>query len=166
MRLEILDKIHEGQQGIFKYRERAKGLGREIQDLVQKCKVCVLQRGNKSEPLITTPLGDRPWQIVTSDLFELKGVDYLIIKDYFSRYVEVTGTQKTTKSSEVIRALTRYLLDMGSRNKCDLTMVLSLTVQDYLTLLKNEDSNIAQVVLDFPKQIEKLSGELELLRIF
>ena len=47
-----------------------------------------------------------------------------------------------------------------------MTMVLSLTVQNPRTLLRNEDSNIAQVVLDFPKQMEKLSVVLELLRIF
>ena len=68
--------------------------------------------------------------------------------------------QKTTKSSEVIRA--DYLLDMGSWSKCNLTMVLSLTAQNSLTLLRNGDSGIAQVILDFPKQMEKLSGELKL----
>ena len=74
--------------------------------------------------------------------------------------------QKIMKSSEVIRALKVYLLDIGSHSKCDLTMVLSLTLQNSLTLLRNRDSNIAQVVRDFPKQMEKLSVELELLRIF
>ena len=111
MRLEILHKIHEGHQGIAKCRERAKnsvwwpGHSREIQDLVQQCRVCALQSENKPEPLITTPLPDRPWQVVATDLFELKGVDYLIVIDYFSRYVEVAAMQTTTKSSEVIRAL-------------------------------------------------------------
>ena len=111
MRLEILDKIHEGHQGIAKCRERDKnsvwwpGLSREIQDLVQQCRVCALQRENKPEPLITTPLPDRPWQVVATDLFELKGVVFLIVIDYFSRYVEVAAMQTTTKSSEVIRAL-------------------------------------------------------------
>ena len=62
--------------------------------------------------------------------------------------------------------LSRYWLGMESRSKCNLTMVLSLTVQNSLTLLKNGDSSIAQVVLDFPKQMEKLIGELELSRIF
>ena len=42
---------------------------------------------------------------------------------------------------------------MGSQSKCDLTMVLSLTVQNSPTLLRNGDSSIAQVALDFPKQI-------------
>ena len=111
MRLEILDKIHEGHQGFAKCRERAKnsvrgtGLSREIQDPVQQCRVCALQRENKPEPLITTPLPDRPWQVVATDLFELKGVNYLIVIDYFSRYVEVAAMQTTTKSNEVIRAL-------------------------------------------------------------
>ena len=83
MRLEILDKIHEGHQGIAKCRERAKGsvwwpgLSREIQDLVQQCRTCALHRDNKPEPLIATPLPDRPWQIVATDLFQMKGMDYL-----------------------------------------------------------------------------------------
>jgi len=111
MRLVILDKIHEGHQGITKCRERAKnsvwwpGLSREIQDLVQQCRVCALQRDNKPKTLITTPFPDRPWRIVATDLFELKSVDYLIVIDYVSRYMEVAAMQKTTKSNEVIRAL-------------------------------------------------------------
>ena len=70
------------------------------------------------------------------------------------------------KSSEVIRALKVYLLDIGSHSKCDLTMVLSLTVQNPLTLLRNGDSNIAQVVLDFPQANGKVEPGVELLRIF
>ena len=111
IQLEILDKIHEGQQGIAKCRERAKssvwwpGLSREIQDLVQQCRICALHRGNKPEPLIATPLPDRPWQIVATDLSKMKGMDYLIVIDYYSSYVEVAAMTKTTKSSEVIRAL-------------------------------------------------------------
>ena len=111
MRLEILDKIHEGHQGIAKCREHAKssvwwpGLSREIQDLVQQCRTCALHRDNKPEPLIATPWPDRPWQIVATDLFQMKGIDYLIVIDYCSRYVEVAAMTKTTKSSEIIRAL-------------------------------------------------------------
>ena len=110
MRLEI-DKIHEGHQGIAKCREPVKGsvwwpgLSREIHDLVQQCRTCALHRDNKPEPLIATPLPDRQWQIVATDLFQMKGMDYLIVIDYYSRYVEVAAMTKTTKSSEVIRAL-------------------------------------------------------------
>ena len=111
MRLEILDKIHEGHQGIAKCRERAKGsvwwtgLSREIQDLVYQCRTFALHRDNKPEPLIATPLPDPPWQIVATDPFLMKGMDHLIVIDYYSRYVEVAGMTKTIKSSEIIRAL-------------------------------------------------------------
>ena len=46
MRLEVLDKIHQGHQGITKCRERAKqavwwlGLSRQIQDMVESCRIC------------------------------------------------------------------------------------------------------------------------------
>ena len=46
------------------------------------------------------------WQKVASVLHELKGMDYLVAFDYFSRYVKVAGMEKTTKSTEIIRALT------------------------------------------------------------
>jgi len=76
-----------------------------MQDLVQQCGTCALHRDNKPEPLIATPLPDRTWQIVATDLFQMRGMDYLIVIDYYSRYVEVAAMTKTTRSSEVIRAL-------------------------------------------------------------
>ena len=43
--------------------------------------------------------------MIGTDLFELDNLNYLIVVDYFSRYIEVAAMQKTTKSHEVIRAL-------------------------------------------------------------
>jgi len=81
------------------------GLSREVQDLVQQCRTCALHRDNKTEPLIATPLPDHPLKVVATDLFQMKGIDYLIVIDYYSRCLEVAAMTKTTKSSEVIRAL-------------------------------------------------------------
>ena len=81
MRLEILDKIHVGHQGIENCRERARssvrwpGISRETQDLVQQCRTCALHRDNKPEPFIATPFPNRPWQVMATELFELKGMD-------------------------------------------------------------------------------------------
>ena len=139
------------------------GLSWEIQNLVQQCRVCGLQRDNKHEPLIMTPLPDHPWQVVGTDLFELTSVDYrIVIHYYFSIYMDVAATQKTTKSSEVVRALKSIFARRGiPEQACH-----SLTVQNSATLPRNGDSTIAQVVLNFPMQnLEKLSRELELWRI-
>ena len=52
-----------------------------------------------------TPFPERPWQMIGTDLFEHEKLNYLIVVDYFSRYIEVAAIQKTTKSHEVITAL-------------------------------------------------------------
>ena len=96
MRLDVLDRIHEAHQGIVKCRERAKasvwwpGLSKQLEEVVNKCPTCIKERVNAAEPEIPSDLPDRPWQKVAADLFELKGQPYLLVTDYFSRYVEVS----------------------------------------------------------------------------
>ena len=66
MRLEMLDRIHEGHQGITKCRERAKksvwwpGLSLQIEELVKGCRRCAEQRVDRKEPIIPSPVPSRP----------------------------------------------------------------------------------------------------------
>ena len=102
MRLDVLDRIHEAHQGITKCRERTKasvwwpGLSKQLGELVNNCSTCIKERVNVAEPVIPSDLPDRPWQKVAADLFELKGLPYLLVIDYFSRYVEVGKLSRTT----------------------------------------------------------------------
>ena len=52
-----------------------------------------------------TPLPERPWQIIGSDLFTLKNTNYSLVVDYYSRYVEVITFRGSTSSKSVIAAL-------------------------------------------------------------
>ena len=110
LREETLKKLHEGHQGITRCRLRARvsvwwpGLSKHLSDYVSKCPECIRDSTPHKEPLIPTPLPQYPWQQVGSDLFTLKGVNYLVVVDYFSRYPEVT-TLKTTTSDAVISAM-------------------------------------------------------------
>ena len=52
---------------------------------------------------MSTPLPDYPWQVVTTDLFELNGDKYVLVVDYFSRFPEVIKLSSTT-SAVVIAA--------------------------------------------------------------
>ena len=48
-----------------------------------------------------TDLPDYPWQVVGTDIFEIKGTHYLITVDYFSCYPEVTKLTSTMSSSVI-----------------------------------------------------------------
>ena len=123
LRLEVLDKIHQGHQGIVKCRARAKesawwpGLSREIQDMIQGCRLCLQHKVNTPEPLIPSKFPERPWQEIGIDFFYSKGRDYLLIVDYFSRFIEVSAMQKTKKADDDISALKKHSLDMGFQKK-------------------------------------------------
>ena len=123
MRLDILDKLHEGHLGITKCRERAKrsvwwpGLSKQLEDMILNCNVCIKERSNKVEPLIPSVLPDRPWQKIGTDLFELKGKPYLLCIDYFSRFAEVALLSKNTTSPDVITHLKSWFARHGIPDK-------------------------------------------------
>ena len=107
LRLDVLDKLHEGHQGIVKCRERAKasvwwpGLSKQLGDLVQQCTTCAKERYVPPETLMPSALPQRPWQKVGTDLFEWHKNTYVLIVDYFSRYIEVAKMQATTSRATV-----------------------------------------------------------------
>ena len=107
---QTLQKIHSGHQGITKCSLRVTsavwwpGVKQQLENLVHKCPECSKAAQAPRQPLICTPLPQHPWEKVASDLFEMDGKTYLLVVDYFSRYVEVQ-TLSTTTSASVIKAL-------------------------------------------------------------
>ncbi|KAK7109817.1 hypothetical protein V1264_013798 [Littorina saxatilis] len=107
LREEMLNRIHEGHLGITKCRERAKstvwwpGINENIKQRVSACQHCEEKRpSQRSEPLMTTELPDRPFQMVAADLCDFKGQSYLVLIDYYSRYLEIAHLPRET--SEVV----------------------------------------------------------------
>lgn len=110
LRSDILKKIHDGHQGLTKCRERAKssvwwpGLSAELKNLVMSCHTCQEQRrAQQKEPLISTPLPDRPWKRIGLDLCEHNKNNYLVISDYYSRFLEVLHLPSTTSTQVILR---------------------------------------------------------------
>ena len=46
--------------------------------------------------MIAAQLPTYPWQKIGSDLFELNGTTYMLVVDYFSRYIEVVKVTVTS----------------------------------------------------------------------
>lgn len=76
MRKEILEKIHQGHQGINKCLARAcesfwwPGIAGQIKQLVQRCDIYVQEAQENVESLLTTDSPARPWQMVGAGLFQ------------------------------------------------------------------------------------------------
>ncbi|UYV74296.1 K02A2.6-like [Cordylochernes scorpioides] len=107
MRKDVLNRIHAGHQGITKCRARAKdhvwwpGIGQEIQDMVKTCEKCIENQPLKHEPLIPNDFPERSWQKVGMDLFHYEGSEYLVVVDYFSRFIEVVRLTKLSSEAVV-----------------------------------------------------------------
>ena len=110
LRGETLQKIHTGHQGIVCCRLRVAesvwwpGVSHEVEHFIKSCAECQKNTVPPREPLISSDLPSYPWEKVASDLFEMNKCTYLLVVDYFSKYVEVQKLSTTT-AANVIAAL-------------------------------------------------------------
>jgi len=77
LRSEVLDRNHDGHQGVTKSRERANmavwwpGISRDIQNKVSTCEFWQENLpSQRKEPLVTTRLPERAWKKIGADLCE------------------------------------------------------------------------------------------------
>ncbi|XP_038069803.1 uncharacterized protein K02A2.6-like [Patiria miniata] len=107
MHLEILDCIHQGHLGITKCRARAQmsvwwpGLSKGIEEMVTKCTTCAKERPQIKEPLMPASFPSRPWERLGMSLFQHFGNVYLLVIDYFSRWIEVKQLNEQTSHSGI-----------------------------------------------------------------
>lgn len=119
---EILGCLHSSHQGITKCRERARqsvwwpGISQELATVVQNCTECCKAQNQRAQPLVPTPLPDLPWQMVGTDLFEWHEQTYLLIVDYYSRYIEIARLRNTT-AEEVITHTEHFCTSRHPRDR-------------------------------------------------
>ncbi|MDD9361435.1 MAG: transposase family protein, partial [Anaplasma sp.] len=110
LRPSVLASLHDGHEGIVKCTRRAQescwwpGISKDIADTVEKCVSCMKQRQPRSEPLMPTPFPDRPWQRVAMDLFHVKGKCYLLVTDYYSRYIEIALLENQRPETVILKS--------------------------------------------------------------
>ena len=120
MRCEILNRIHsDGHLSLNKCRRRAHdsvwwpNLGTELKTLVDNCSFCIRNsRQQRAEPLKTSPLPERPWLKIGMDLCFKNGSNFLVVVDYFSRWLEIIYLAETT-STYVISKLKNLFAKFG-----------------------------------------------------
>ena len=94
-RADILKRIHCGHQGIQKCRERSRqsvwwpGISLDIAAMVKNSKIYQIHKAEQHEALKPSEFPDRPWQRVATDLFNWQSHNYILVIDYYSRYIEI-----------------------------------------------------------------------------
>ena len=106
---EMLDKLHTGHQGITKCRNRARqsvwwpGLSTQLEELVNNCETCCKHQHQRAQPMTPSELPELPWQKVATDLFEWNNDNYVLVTDYYSRYIEVAKLNRSTAGEVILR---------------------------------------------------------------
>ena len=94
--------------GVVKCLQRAKdavywpGMSKDITDMILKCETCInMHNSNAKEPMTPGPTPNRPWDILATDLFHWNKQDYLLIVDYYSRFVEFSRLDDLSSKSVI-----------------------------------------------------------------
>ena len=120
MRQEIVKRLHASHQGIEKARLAAKesyfwpGITSDLKNAVEQCEACQVMRSSQAaEPLqsVIKPV-TAPMQLISADLYDLEGKDFLAIIDAYSGFVESKPLKRIT-SSEVIKAFESFFGYVG-----------------------------------------------------
>ena len=86
-------------------------------DIKQKLETCHFCQTNKrtqrKEPLKPTPLPERPWQKLATDLCEYNGKYYCVVSDYYSRFLEILQVTSTT-TDQVVKVLKSTFARFGA----------------------------------------------------
>ena len=119
LKQKYLMQIHQGHQGIEACRSRARefvfwvNINSDLKELVEKCDLCQSQQN--STTIVQKYVSDvppHPWHTLGSDLFYFQRIDFLVVVDYFSKYLIVRKIPNST-SSAVIKELGMIFSEFG-----------------------------------------------------
>ena len=117
---KYLEKIHNGHQGIQRSLQKAReyvfwtNYTRDIKETIEKCSICqensTALKTEKFKYVSTIP--PHPWHTLGTDLFYFKKQDFMVLIDYFSKFLIVRKLHNST-SSAVIKELGLIFSEFG-----------------------------------------------------
>lgn len=114
-----LSSLHSGHLGVTKTNLRAKqtyywiNISNDIEKCIKNCIICQENRPAQSKVmLLPHDVPDRPFQKLSLDIMTFKGVDYLVIIDNYSKWIELFKLS-SKKCSEIINKLKSLFSNFG-----------------------------------------------------
>ena len=115
MRKYTLDRIHSSHMGREKCKSRARdccfwpGINQQIEQLIEHCEECQInQKKQQKQPMTLRAVPDRPWEICATDLFEFRGEHFVIIVDYFSKWISAEKLECESAASVISALMTVF----------------------------------------------------------
>lgn len=112
LRKYFLKLIHEGHQGMNSCKKLVRNsmywpnINNDIDNYISNCDICLTYRNsNPKQNLQPHDIKFLPWHKVAMDFFEFNKKIYLIVVDYFSKFVEVTLLNNGNSAIPVINSL-------------------------------------------------------------
>ena len=88
-------------------------MNNQIEDRVASCTTCKAhERAQARAPLSPSETPSRSWQIIGSDLFQVKGEHYLLNIDYYSKWVNIVQLNELS-SNAIIQEFRKQFADFG-----------------------------------------------------
>ena len=118
LRRKVLEQIHDGHLGNEKCMLKARdsvfwpGISNDIRETVEKCGIC--QASSRAAKPVGNVSDVRPhtWHTLGTDLFYWNKIDYLVIRDYFSKYLIVRRLHNSS-THVVIKELGLVFTELG-----------------------------------------------------
>ena len=119
LKQKYLKQIHQGHQGIKACRSRARefvfwvNINSDLKELVEKCDLCQSQQNSTAIiQKYVSEVPPHPWHMIGSDFFYFQRIDFLLVIDYFSKYLIIRKIPNST-SSAVIKELGMIFSEFG-----------------------------------------------------
>ena len=85
----------------------------DIDKIIEPCATCQEhQKSQGAKTLMPHEIQVQPWQIMDTDIFNLKGCNYLLIVDFYSKYSFIHKLREFS-SQEVIRLTKQIFVEQG-----------------------------------------------------
>ena len=118
LRRKVLEQIHDGHLGIEKCMLKARdsvfwpGISNDIQETVEKCGICQASSRVAKPVANVSDMPPHAWHTLGTDLFYWNKIDYLVIGDYFSKYLIVRRLPNSSTHA-VIKELGLVFTELG-----------------------------------------------------
>lgn len=108
LRSEMLRNAHVGHLGIEKCKLRAReimywpNMNSQLEDMISNCQACLTHRkANSKETLMQHDIPERAWSKIGVDLCHYRDKIFLIVVDYYSKFIEVIELQSMTSTTVI-----------------------------------------------------------------